>query len=97
MAMSKFRKTATKVFDKEEAVFPIKCDVHPWMGAWCAVLSHPFFDVTEKDGKFTITGLEAGTYEIEVWQERLGTQSITITLGADEMKTQDFTFSRPSK
>ena len=31
IAMPKFRKEMTKTFDKEEFMFPIKCDVHPWM------------------------------------------------------------------
>ena len=97
LAMPQFRKETTKVFDKEEAMFPIKCDVHPWMESWCAVLSHPFFSVTAKDGKFTIAGLDAGTYEIEAWHEKLGAQTMSVTVTADETKTADFTFAKPSK
>ena len=65
------------------------------MEAWCAVLSHPFFTVTQEDGKFKISGLDAGTYEIEAWHEKLGSQVISVTVGADETKQADFTFSRP--
>ena len=97
MAMPQFRKEAVQVFDKEEDFFPIKCDVHPWMASWCVVLPHPFFSVTQKDGKFTIAGLDAGTYEIEAWQEKLGTQTASVTVGADETKETNFTFSRPAK
>lgn len=97
MAMPKFRKSATKSFDKAEAIFPIKCDVHPWMGAWCAVMSHPFFDVTGLDGTFSIEGLGAGTYEVQAWHEKLGLQSATITVGADDAASADFTFAMPAK
>lgn len=97
MAMPKFRKKAVRTFDREESMFPIKCDVHSWMGAWCAVLSHPFFHVTEKDGTFTIEGLDAGTYEIEAWHEKLGTQTATVTIGADEATTANFTFTGASR
>ena len=97
IAMPETKTTATKVFNREEFMFPIKCDVHPWMGAWCAVMSHPFFDTTGKDGKFTIEGLEAGTYEIEAWHERLGTRSVTVSVTADETKTVDFAISIPSR
>ncbi len=97
LAMPQFRKEVAKTFDKEEFMFPLKCDVHPWMGAWCAVMTHPFFTVTGKDGKFTISGLDAGTYEVEAWHEKLGTQTATITVGADETKEASFTFSRPAK
>ncbi len=97
IAMPKGKRTRRKVFNKEEFMFPIKCDVHPWMGAWCAVMSHPFFDTTGIDGKFTIEGLEAGTYEIEAWHERLGTRTAIVSVTADETKTIDFAISRPSR
>ncbi len=87
-------KEAEYTFDKEEFMFKIKCDVHPWMGAYVGVMTHPFFDVTGKDGKFEIKNLPAGTYDIEVWHERLGTKSSSVTVGADDTKTVDFTLSR---
>jgi len=97
LAMPKFRTEVTKTFDKPEFMFPIKCDVHPWMGAWISVMTHPYFDVTEIDGKYTIDNLPAGEYELEAWQEKLGTQSATVTLAEDETKEINFTFSRPTK
>ena len=94
-AMPATRKEATTQFDKEEAIFHTKCDVHPWMSACVGVFSHPFFSVTGTDGKFTISGLDPGTYEITAWHERLGTQTASITVGANDKKTQDFKFARP--
>jgi len=90
-------KEATTVFNKPEEVFHIKCDVHPWMSAYIAVFTHPFFSVTGTDGKYTITGLDPGTYEITAWHERLGTQTATVTVGASGTKTQDFKFAVPAK
>jgi len=81
-------------FDKAEPMFKIKCDVHPWMGAWVAVMGHPYFAVTDKDGSFSIEGLPAGSYEIEAWHERLGTQSATIEVAEAATGGADFTFSR---
>jgi plastocyanin len=89
-------KEATATFDKEEAVFHIKCDVHPWMSAWVGAFTHPFFSVTKADGKYTISGLDAGTYEITAWHERLGTQTATVTIGANETKPQNFKFAAPA-
>ncbi len=54
LAMPKFRTETTKVFDKPEMMINFKCDVHPWMGAYVAVMPHPYFNVTQKDGKFSI-------------------------------------------
>jgi plastocyanin len=96
-AMPATLKEATTKFDKEEPIFQVKCDVHPWMSAWIGVFPHPFFSVTSTDGKFTISGLDAGTYEITAWHERLGTQTASITVGANDKKTQDFKFATPAK
>lgn len=86
------------LFDQpEETPFRFKCDVHPWMMAFCAVIPHPFFDVTEKDGVFTIENLEPGEYEIEAWHERLGTQKATVTVAADTAGEANFTFSKPTR
>ena len=90
-------KEATTVFAKPEDVFHIKCDVHPWMSAYVAVFTHPFFSVTGTDGKFTISGLDPGTYEITAWHERLGTQTASITVGANETKSQNFKFAIAAK
>jgi plastocyanin len=90
-------KEATTVFAKPEDVFHIKCDVHPWMSAYIAVFTHPFFSATGTDGKFTNSGLDPGTYEITAWHERLGTQTASVTVGANETKSQNFKFTTPGK
>jgi plastocyanin len=90
-------KEATTVFSKPEEVFHIKCDVHPWMSAYLAVFTHPFYAATTTDGKFTISGLDPGTYEITAWHERLGTQTATVTVGASDTKTQNLKFAMPAK
>ena len=97
LAMPKFRAETTKVFDKEEFMFAIKCDVHPWMGAWVSVMPHPYFSVTKNDGKFTLADLPAGTYEVEAWHEKLGASSQSITVADGETKEVSFTFSKPAK
>jgi len=89
-------KEAEYTFTKEEFMFKIKCDVHPWMGAWVAVMTHPYFAVTAKDGTFTIPDLPPGTYEIEAWHEKLPAQTSTVTVG-DGDATVNFTFSTPGK
>jgi len=90
-------KEATTTFAKPEPVFQVKCDVHPWMSAYIGVFNHPFYSVTGADGKFTISGLDPGTYEITAWHEKLGTQTASITVGANDKKTQDFKFAVPAK
>jgi plastocyanin len=89
-------KETTTAFDKPEPIFNIKCDVHPWMQAYVGVFTNPFFAVTTTNGKYTISGLDPGTYEITAWHERLGTQTATVTVAASGAKTQDFKFAMPA-
>jgi plastocyanin len=96
-AMPPTQKETTTTFEKPEAIFHTKCDVHPWMSAYVGVFSHPFFSVTDKDGKYTISGLDPGTYEITAWHERLGTQTASVTVAASGAKPQDFKFAVPAK
>lgn len=70
----------TRTFDKPEVMVPFRCDVHGWMAAFGGIVPHPFFAVSGPDGHFEIKGLPAGTYTIETWQERLGTQTGTVTV-----------------
>ena len=88
-------KEMTTTFPSPEGMFQVKCDVHPWMIAYISVFTHPFFSVTGTDGQFTISGLDAGSYEITAWHERLGTQTASITVAADETMAQNFTFALP--
>jgi len=95
LAMPKFRRETTKTFGKAEFMFPIKCDVHPWMAAWISVMDHPFFAVTDKDGNFTIEGLPYGQFKIVAWHEKLGTKSETINMLKGGLVKIEFSFSRP--
>jgi len=82
----------TKAFDKPEVVVPFKCNVHPWMNAYAAVLDHPFFGVTDSNGSFTLSGLPAGTYTLEAWHEKYGTQTQSVTVTEGETKQVNFSF-----
>ncbi len=84
-----------KKFSNPEILIPVKCNVHNWMKAHVGVLDHPFFAVTARDGTFTIKGLPPGQYTLVAWHERgdKGTEkTASITIGAKESKTQEFTF-----
>ena len=82
----------TRTFEKTEIV-PFKCDVHPWMRAWVAVVPHPFFAVTGPDGRYEIKGLPAGTYTVEAWHEKLPAQAFTVTVTDGEAASHDVAFT----
>jgi plastocyanin len=82
----------THTFDKPEVMVPFKCDVHSWMNAYVGVVNHPYFAVTDKDGKFDLKDVPPGTYTIEAWHEKLGTATQSVTLGQKDTKDISFTF-----
>jgi plastocyanin len=81
------------VFSTNEVMVPFKCDVHKWMNAYVGVLDHPFYSVTGADGTYSLTDVPPGTYTIEVWHEKLGTQTQSVTIAAKE--TKDVAFAYP--
>ena len=85
--------TTERSFTTEEMTVPLECNVHGWMHANIAVLSHPFFATTGADGSFTISGLPAGTYELEARHEKLGTKTMSVTVPATGSVPANFAFT----
>jgi len=81
-----------EAFAREEIAIPVKCNIHPWMRGYIAVLKNPYFAVTKPDGSFDLPNLPPGTYTIKAWHEKLGTASQTITIGANQTKEISFVF-----
>jgi len=81
-----------KMFASPEVMVTFKCNVHPWMNAYVGVVNHPYFAVTASEGGFQLMDVPAGTYTMEAWHEKLGTQAQTVTIGEKESKDSSFTF-----
>lgn len=76
-----------KTFPQEELMLPIGCNQHPWMKMYVNVLRHPFFAVTDSEGRFEIRGLPPGGYTLAVVHEKLGAgQEMQITLAPKEAR-----------
>ena len=82
----------TRTFTAPEVMLPFECNVHGWMHAYAGVLAHPFFAVTGADGTFSMKGLPPGTYTIEAWHEKYGTQTVTVTVQGSETNMADFAY-----
>jgi plastocyanin len=82
-----------KKFDKAETLFPVSCDVHPWMRAYIAVFDHPFFTVTKEDGSFEIPGVPPGEYEIEAQHPTLKLMAGKVVVKAGAAGSVDLTFT----
>ena len=68
-------------FDSPEFVEVI-CDVHNWMQEWIVAATHPYYAVTDAKGQVSLNDVPPGTYALELWHERLGTQSQSVVVGA---------------
>jgi len=50
-------------------VVRVFCDIHSHMNAFVLVFNHPFFDVTDVEGRFELPSLPSGTYTVVGWYE----------------------------
>jgi plastocyanin len=83
----------TKTFAKPEIMIPVRCNNHPWMNAFINVSATPFFAVTDANGHFDIKGLPAGTYTLAAVHEKMGEQTMTVTVAPQQTGKADFTYS----
>ena len=78
-------------FDQAE-FFPVRCNVHPWMRGYIAVLKTSHYDVSQDDGSFKLPNLPPGKYTITAWHEEYGTQTADVTITGEETQTVTFNF-----
>ena len=69
----------TFVFPSPEIFLRFKCDVHPWMFAYACVVDHPYFAVSDKDGKYTIKDVPDGKYTLEAYHRKAAPASSPMT------------------
>jgi plastocyanin len=78
-------------YDKPEFI-PVKCNVHPWMHGYFAVLATNRYDISRGGGAFKLPNLPPGKYTITAWHEDYGTQTADVTITGNETKEVNFTF-----
>jgi hypothetical protein len=87
-----------KALVKENSPIQYKCTIHGWMTGHVRIFDHPYYAVTDEDGKFEIKHAPAGKFRIVFWHEngvrggakgRFG-DPIDIKGPTMEMKPTDF-------
>jgi len=81
----------------EEVMLHLKCDIHNWMNAYIGVVTNPYFAVSDTTGTFQIDRVPPGTYTLQVWHERFGALTKTITVKAGAATTVEFTYTGSEK
>jgi len=74
-----------------EVAIPVKCNIHPWMHGYMAVVKGPYA-VSDANGSFKLENVPPGSYTLTAWQETYNTQTSKVTVAAGKAATADFTF-----
>ncbi|MHB1310855.1 MAG: cupredoxin domain-containing protein [Gemmatimonadaceae bacterium] len=55
---------------RKTGAFPIYCNIHSGMTAYVVVVATPYHVQAGADGRWSFSGVAAGSYELHVWHER---------------------------
>ena len=86
-----------KRFSDKEGPIELRCDFHRWMRAYIFVMEHPFFAITDANGRFQIKNLPPGEYTLATWHESFGKNKQIIKVGVDGLNSVTFAFKPKQK
>jgi len=76
--------------DSAERYMQMSCGRHPWERAYLAAFDHPFFGVSDQDGRYEIKGVPPGEYTVVAWHEQYGERAARVKVGPGQSRTVDF-------
>jgi hypothetical protein len=77
-----------------QGVFSQICKLHPEMLAYVFVGQNRFAAVVADNGKFIISNVPAGTYELDVWNPKLKAAPQKVTVTAKSAASVSFSLAR---
>jgi hypothetical protein len=78
-------------FDRP-GIVRVFCDIHSHMNAFVLVFSHPFFAVTDDQGRYRIENVPVGNYSVVAWHEGDASDPKLVTVSAADTIPLDFAF-----
>ena len=76
-------------FDRP-GIVRVFCDIHSHMNAFILVFSHPFFAVTDAEGRYRIDNIPPGTYTLVAWNEGTASEPRAFTINDGGTTEVDF-------
>ena len=67
------------------------CDIHSHMNAYILVFNHPFFAMTDAEGRYRIENVPPGNYGVIAWNEGTSTEPRPIAVPDGGVAELDFT------
>jgi len=77
-------------FDRA-GVVRVFCDIHSHMNAFILVFSHPFFSLTDSEGRYRIDNIPPGSYNVIAWNEGVSSEARPIVVPDGGVAELDFT------
>jgi plastocyanin len=77
-------------FDRP-GIVRVFCDIHSHMNAFILVFSHPFFAMTDAEGRYRIENVPPGAYGVIAWNEGTSSDTRPITVPDGGVAELDFT------
>jgi hypothetical protein len=97
LAMVSAPQTNDVLFAVPEMFIGVKCDIHPWQFSYVCVMDHPFFAVTDAEGRFQFPpGLPPGKYIIEARHMKAGTVTQELVIRGGGKTKLEFILTVPT-
>ncbi len=80
---------------RRTGMISVKCDSHKWMRSYVYAAKNPYVAVSDEKGKFEITDILPGKYEVTIWHEGFGEVVKTVEVKPGQATTLDHTFAKP--
>ena len=76
-------------FDRP-GIVRVFCDIHSHMNAFILVFSHPFFSLTDNEGRYRIDNIPPGSYNVIAWNEGVQSEPRAVTVPDGGVAEEDF-------